>query len=201
MVKAIIFDFGGVLIDWNPSYLYRKVLSEEEMNWFLTNICNEEWNREQDRGRKFSDGIAELKEKHANYASYIEMYYNRWDEMLNGEVSGTAKILGELKKSYKIYGLTNWSAETFPIAFSKFAFFQLFDGIVVSGQEKLIKPEEDIFRLLLSRFDLKAEECIFIDDSRENAAAAGRLGFVSIHFKDSQQLKEDLLQFGIMSSD
>ena len=154
MIDTIVFDIGGVLIEWNPKNLYRELINDEQKtDWFLANVCTNEWNAEQDRGRSLAEGVAVLKEKYPEYSSLIEHYYGQWEKMLKGEISGCVEILKQLKTRYKVYGLTNWSAETFPVALKRFDFLQLMDGIVVSGIEKTIKP--DILFLLDIHFKSK----------------------------------------------
>ena len=150
-MKDIIFDLGGVLIDWNPRYLYKKIFaSAEEMEWFLTSVCSPVWNAKQDAGRPFAEGIAQAKAQYPKYAPQIDDYFLRWEEMLGGPIKGTVQLLRELKyKNYRIFALSNWSAETFPIAQKKFDFLGLFDGIVLSGEEKMNKPEPEIYKRLL----------------------------------------------------
>ncbi len=177
-IKNVVFDFGGVLIDWNQRYLYRKVFtSEEEMEWFLANVCTDEWNARQDAGRPFLEGVAEAKVQYPQYSAQIEMFWSRWIEMIGGEIKENTDWLRRLKvDGYGIYGLTNWSTETLPQAMERFDFFQLFDGIVVSGEEHLIKPDPRIYHILLDRYGLNPTECLFIDDSPKNVAAAKRIG-------------------------
>lgn len=199
-MKDIVFDFGGVLVDWNPRHLYKKVFaSAEEMEWFLGNVCTPAWNAQQDGGRSFAQAVSELKVEYPKYAAQIEDFYNRWDETLAGPIKGAVEILRELKsKGLRIYGLTNWSAETFPIAFERFDFFKLLDGIVVSGEEGLIKPDPEIYKRLLQRFDLQAPNCIFIDDNAGNIAAAKALGFEGIVFTTALELRQELTRRGIL---
>ena len=183
-IRNIVFDFGGVLIDWNPRYLYRTYFNDDrEMEYFLSHVCTGEWNAEHDRGRTFDEGVRLLEERFPQYSEAIRLYRDGWESMLNGEFPGTVALLMKLKKlGYGIYGLTNWSAETFPIALSKYPVLHRFDGIVVSGQEKLIKPDPRIFGILLERYGLNAGECIFIDDSPANIETAARLGFNTVLF-------------------
>lgn len=183
-IKNIVFDFGGVLIDWNPRYLYRTYFNDDrEMEYFLSHVCTGEWNAEHDRGRTFDEGVRLLEERFPQYSEAIRLYRDGWESMLHGEFPGTVALLMKLKKlGYGIYGLTNWSAETFPIARSKYPVLHRFDGIVVSGQEKLIKPDPRIFGILLERYGLNAGECIFIDDSPANIETAARLGFNTVLF-------------------
>lgn len=183
-IKNIVFDFGGVLLDWNPRYYYRTFFwDENEMEHFLANICTDEWNAEQDRGRSFSEGIKLLQSQHPEYRNAIQLFSDRWEDMLKSELPDGVKLLRELKdRDYRIWGLTNWSAETIQIAYRKYDFFQLFDGIVVSEEEKLIKPDRRIYEVLLDRYKLNAEESVFIDDNHANIKTAQELGFKAILF-------------------
>lgn len=193
-MKDIVFDFGGVLVDWNPRYLYRKIFaSEEEMEWFLSNVCTGQWNTLHDAGRPFAEGIAQLQEKYPKYASQISDYYRRWDEMLGGEIKGTHDIVRALKaKGYKLYGLTNWSAETFPIARERFEVLREMDGTVVSGEERLVKPDPKIYERLMERFGLHASNTVFIDDSAANVSAAKELGMDAVRFENAPLLVQEL---------
>jgi 2-haloacid dehalogenase len=198
-IDTIIFDFGGVLVDWNPKYVYRQLFKKpEDMHWFLENICTDEWNLEQDRGRPLAEGTAILVGKFPEYEALIRAFYGRWEEMLGGDIGGSVEILLELKRQYPVYGLTNWSAETFPVALERFDFFKVFDGIVVSGTEKLVKPDSAIFRLILDRYRLKAENALFIDDNIKNIRAAGEMGFHTIHFESPEKLRAELAQMKVI---
>lgn len=199
-MKTIVFDFGGVLVDWNPRYFYRGVFaSEEEMEWFLKNVCNTEWNLRHDRGIRFEDNWQELTRKYPQYEQQIKQYYTGWPQMLHGEIAGSHAVVDELKnRGYKLYGLTNWSAQTFPIALKRFEVLRKMDGIVVSGQEKYIKPEPELYRILLDRYHLQAQNCVFIDDNPTNTAAGAALGFDTIVFKDAPQLRAELQTRGIL---
>lgn len=192
-IKNIVFDFGGVLVDWNPRHLYKDHFQDaDEMESFLKNICTEEWNIEQDRGRSLSEATIELQNKFPAHTASIQLFYDKWEVMLKGEISGTVALLYKLKKRYKLYGLTNWSSETIEIAYRRFSFFKEFEGIVVSGTEKLIKPDHRIYQLLLDRHSIKAEDSLFIDDNVNNVKAAKELGFSAIHFENPAQLETDL---------
>jgi 2-haloacid dehalogenase len=198
-IDTIIFDFGGVLVDWDPKYVYQKLFDEpEKMYWFLENICTNEWNLEQDRGRSLAEGTAILAAQFPEHDELIRAFYGRWKEMLGGEIRGTVEILLELKRKYPVYGLTNWSAETFPVALERFDFFQVFDGIVVSGTERLVKPDKAIFQLILDRYQLKAESALFIDDNIKNIRAAEEMGFQAIQFEDPEKLRARLTQINIL---
>ena len=199
MIDTIIFDFGGVLVDWNPRYVYRDYFRDDEkMEWFLENICTDSWNIEQDRGRSLKEATELLVEQFPEWETEIRMYYGEWETMLKDAIHGTVEILFELKKKYKIYGLTNWSAETFPIALERFEFFQVFDGILVSGKEKLIKPDEKIFERMMEKFHLKPENCLFIDDNLKNVEASRAFGIETIHFLNPDDLRKELEELEIL---
>lgn len=200
-IDAIIFDLGGVLIDWNPAYVYDKMFtSEDQKRLFFEKICTPDWNEQQDAGRSLKEATDELLEKHPDWKEYIEAYYGRWEEMLGGPIHGTVEIFKQLKASgkYKLYALTNWSAETFPVALDRYDFLHWFDARVVSGEEKMRKPFPEFYQLLLDRFQLTAEETLFIDDNLRNEQAAKEIGLQTVHFKSPAQLKEDLVQLGIL---
>jgi 2-haloacid dehalogenase len=193
--KAIIFDLGMVLIDWNPHHLYRKLFDDEEqMKHFLTNITTMDWNEEQDMGRSLKEGTDILVKQYPEHEANIRAYYSRWDEMLGGLIEGTAAIFNQLKASgkYKLYALSNWSAETFGIAQQQYEILNQFDGVVISGEEKIRKPFPQFYHILLNRYHLKPEECLFIDDNYRNVLAAQELGIPSIHFVGADTLSEEL---------
>lgn len=198
-IKNIIFDFGGVLIDWNPVYLYSKEFeNKSEMNYFLENICTPEWNIQQDAGRSLAQATETLQKKHPEHKELIGYYYGRWEEMLGGLISENERVLKMLKPNYPIYGLTNWSAETITIAYEKYDFFQLLDGIVVSGDEKLIKPDPKLYQVLLDRYNLVASESLFIDDNIYNVEAAREIGFKTIHFTEKVDLEKEVKEMGLI---
>lgn len=200
MINTIIFDLGGVLIDWNPRYLYQKIFeTEKEIDYFLENICTSDWNEEQDAGRSLAEGTRLLIEKHPEHKAAIEHFYNRWEEMLKGEISGTVEILEKLKKSgkYSLYALTNWSSETFTIAEERFEFLSYFDGIVVSGAEKDRKPYPSFYQLMLDRYAIDPKTAVFIDDRYSNIEGAEKVGILGIHYTDPQKLEEVLKAKGI----
>ncbi|TDJ24641.1 MAG: HAD family phosphatase [Gammaproteobacteria bacterium] len=200
MTKILVFDLGGVLIDWNPRYLYRKLIDDEgDINLFLSEVCNSEWNVKQDAGRALAEATAERIALFPEKKSLIEAFYDRWEEMLGGEINETVEILRELKnKGESIYALTNWSGETFPIAEERFDFLQWFDGTLVSGVEKMAKPDPAIFHLLLKRYELRAEDCLFIDDSKTNIEAAARIGFETHHFNSAAGLRQELIAANLL---
>lgn len=198
-IKNIVFDFGGVLIDWNPQYLYKKVFdSEKDMNYFLENICTPQWNMQQDAGRSLANGTKILQEKHPDYKELIGLYYGRWEEMLGGIIEKNVHVLHLLKEKYPIYGLTNWSAELITIAYDRYDFFNYLEGIVVSGDEKLIKPDPKLYHVLLNRYNLKANESLFIDDNINNIETARKMGFHTIHINEGVDLKKEVKEMGVL---
>ena len=198
--EAIVFDLGGVLIDWDPRHMYRKLIGDEAvMEMFLGEIATFRWNAYHDEGRRWSDGVAMLSAVYPEYADWIAAYIDRWEEMLNGPIEGTLQILTELRsRGADLHALTNWSAETFPIAREKYEFLGWFDSIVVSGVERVKKPDPRIFEILLGRIGRTARECLFIDDGAANIAAANELGFNTIHFSRPEQLRQELVAFGML---
>ncbi len=194
MKNAVIFDFGGVLIDWDPRHLYRKLIDDEEtMELFLTTICTNEWQAKQNLGRPWSEAVAELVEQYPKHRVLIEAYWDRWPEMLGDAFEGTVAIVNELRhRGVKLYGLTNWSAETFPCARERFDFIGWFDGIIVSGEVGIAKPSPVIFHHLFQRFALQPGNAVFIDDHQPNIETAKSLGLESHHFKSPQRLRDYL---------
>jgi 2-haloacid dehalogenase len=193
--KAVVFDLGGVLIEWDPRHLYRKLLADEAaVEEFLATVCTPEWNAELDRGRPFAEGVAELVERHPEHAAAIAAYHERWPEMVAGDIPGTVEVLAELRAAgVPLYALTNWSAETFAITRGRFEFLEWFDGLLVSGEERVTKPDSAIFQLLLDRFGLDPTAIVFVDDSEANVAAARRLGFDAIGFTGHEELRRELV--------
>lgn len=200
MIKAVIFDLGAVLIDWNPRYVFRELIdSEDEVEDFLTNVCTAEWNHSLDLGKPFADGVAELTAQHPDKADLIMAYWKRWEDMLGGPIHETVDLLMELKaRGVPVYALSNWSAETFVRALEIFPFLRLFDGRIVSGEVKLAKPDPEIYKLLLSTYNLNPRETLFIDDRRENVQAAWDLGINAVQFLSPRQLEEDLIGYGVL---
>lgn len=202
-IDTIIFDLGGVLIDWNPEYVYLDVFKgdREKMKWFFDTVCTNDWNENQDAGYPLAKATEERVNLFPEHEDLIRMYYGRWEEMLGDAIEDTVKILEQLIDSnkYKIVALTNWSHETFPVALRKFEFLHRFEGIIVSGEEKTRKPFRDIYELTLNRFQIKAENSIFIDDNLRNIEAARSLGINSIHFKSALLLKEHLRNYDVLA--
>ena len=200
-INTIIFDLGGVLIDWNPEYVFLDVFNgdRKQMQWFFDNICTSDWNENQDAGYPIAKATEERVALFPEHEDLIRMYYGRWEEMLGNEISETVAILKQLisLNQYKIVALTNWSHETFPVALERFEFLQWFEGILVSGEEKTRKPFKEIYDLTLERFNIKANESVFIDDNLRNIEAANNLGIHGIHFKSAEKLPEQLKAFNI----
>jgi len=201
-IDTVIFDFGGVLIDWNPAYVYLKEFrgDTEKMNHFLNTICSWEWNENQDAGYLIQQATEERVALFPKHERLIRMYYERWKDMLGYEHTETVELLKQLKErgKHKLLGLTNWSHETFPVALERFNFLSWFDGIVVSGVEKMKKPDARIYQLTLDRYDVTAENAVFIDDKQENVEAAKKVGIHGIHHKGAQQLKNELKQLKVL---
>jgi 2-haloacid dehalogenase len=190
-----VFDLGGVLIDWNPRHLYRPLFDGDDvaMEHFLTTVTTAEWNLEQDRGRPFAQAIEELVARHPEHEEMIRAYWGRWREMIKGPIHETVALLADLRgRGIPLYALTNWSAETFALARHEFAFLDWFQGIVVSGEERITKPDEAIFRVLIERYHLAPDRTVYIDDSRANVDQARRLGLDAIHFNGAKELGAEL---------
>ena len=200
-IKAIIFDYGNVLIEWNPRYVYNKYFPNdpEAMERFFKEVDFLGWNAKQDKGRTFKDGVADLSAQFPHYAHLIQAYHDHWKDSIGISYTATVEIMKQLKqKGYPLYGLSNWSAETFPYAQEKFDFFHLLDDMVISGEVGFIKPEPEIYQLLLDKIKRPAQECLFIDDSLPNIEQANTMGFVTILFQSPEQLKEQLKRFGLL---
>ncbi len=199
-IDTIIFDLGGVLIDWNPLYVYTDTYFDtvEQRDYFFKNICTSDWNEEQDAGRSIVEATQLLLDKFPDWEQPIRDYYGRWTEMLKGPIPETVELFRELKASgkYKIYALTNWQADLFNIALVRYNFLHWFDGRVVSGEEKMRKPFPEFYNLLLNRYQVAPSNALFIDDNLRNVQAAAALGIDSIHFKSPGQLKNALLKIG-----
>ena len=199
-IKAIIFDFGGVLLEWDPRNLYRRYFPQPQaMERFLTEINFHEWNAQQDKGRSFAEGIAELSSQYPQHAHLIQAYYDHWEDSITGSIAGTVDILQWLKqKGYPLYGLSNWSAETFPRARYNYPFFDWFDDIILSGEVKLNKPDPAIFNLLLTKINYSAPECLLIDDSQTNIETAKELGFTTVLFTSPKHLQLELQNLNLL---
>jgi 2-haloacid dehalogenase len=196
-----IFDLGGVVIDWNPRHLYRKLFNGNEtaMEHFLAAVCTSSWNAQQDAGRSFADGCDSLKRLHPGEAELIDAWFQRYEEMLGGEIPGTVDILRELRsRSVLIYALSNWSVETFPIAVNRFECLSWFNGVLLSGEVKVVKPDRRIFEIFLDTFRIEPSRAIYIDDRSENVEAAIELGMCGVVFRDSRALRAELIRAGLI---
>jgi 2-haloacid dehalogenase len=201
-IKAIIFDFGNVLLEWDPRLVYQRFFPNdpEGMERFLEEVSFMEWNSLQDKGRPFTEGVAVLSKEFPHYSHLIQAYHDNWIDSLGASMDGTVDILKELKRAgYPLYGLSNWSAETFPHARQKHNFFGLLDDMVISGEVGHIKPHPEIFHILLDRIGRPAEECLFIDDALANIQQAQKMGFATIHFESPEQLRARLVDLELLS--
>ena len=197
---AVVFDLGGVLIDWDPRYLYRQLFDDpDEMESFLAEVATVEWNAHQDAGRPWAEGIELLVVDHPECRELIEAFHQRWPEMLAGEIPGVVDVLAELRAAgVRLVALSNWSAETFPIAREQFDFLSWFEGIVISGEVGVNKPDQRIFEYVVERFGIAPAAALFIDDSSANVDAATALGFHAIQFTDPTTLRVELVRFGLL---
>jgi 2-haloacid dehalogenase len=200
-VKAILFDFGNVLLEWNPRHIYRRYFpgNEEAMEQFLEEVSFMDWNAQQDKGRPFTEGVADLSRQYPHYSDLIQAYHDNWRESIGAALSGTVELMKRLKEAgYLVYGLSNWSAETFPLVREKFDFFSLLDDIIISGEVGTIKPEPEIFQVALRRIGRPAQECLFIDDASANIDQAQKIGFVTVLFESPEQLEEELHRLDLL---
>lgn len=200
-IKAIIFDYGNVLLEWNPRFIYDRYFPDdpEGMEHFFKEVNFAEWNMQQDKGRPFKEGVAVLSREFPHYSHLIQAYHDLWIDSVGGAIAGTVDILKRLKQAgYPVYGLSNWSAETFPHMRERHDFFDLFNDMVISGEVGHVKPEPQIFQILLDKIGKPAEECLFIDDSLANIQQAQKLGFATILFQSPQQLESSLRDFKIV---
>ncbi|MBP5398618.1 MAG: HAD family phosphatase [Bacteroidales bacterium] len=198
-IKNIVFDYGAVLVDWDPHHLYDPYFgSREKADWFLTNVCTNEWNFQMDSGKPFVEAIDELISEHPEWEKEIRMYFDRWIGMMGDEIPGMQALVRRLKAAgYGVYGLTNWSAETFCQVRNKYVIFGLMDGMVVSGEERIVKPDAAIYRLLMERYGLRAEESLFVDDRQPNIDGAKAVGMGGVLFRNAQQLEAELKAHGL----
>ena len=197
---AVVFDIGNVLLEWDPRHLYRKLLPDDDaVEHFLATVCTPEWNREQDAGRPWAEAVAELSARFPDQRALIEAYDARWEEMIPGEVEGTVGVLGELHAAdVPLFAITNFSDDKFRLAWARFGFLGWFRDIVVSGQEGVLKPGEDIFRLALRRFGLAPGDAVFVDDLAANVEGAAAAGMHGLLFTDARTLRADLVALGLL---
>jgi 2-haloacid dehalogenase len=202
-ITAVIFDFGNVLIEWNPRYVYNRYFPNdpEGMERFFREVDFMGWNALQDKGRSFKEGVADISARFPHYTHLFQAYHDHWKDSIGVAYWGTVEIMKQLKqKGYPLYGLSNWSTETFPHTRAKYDFFDLLDDMVISGAVGHVKPEPEIYHILLAKVGRPAGECLFIDDSLPNIHQANTMGFVTIHFQSSEKLKMDLENLGILNS-
>ena len=199
--SVVVFDLGGVLLDWDPRYLYRKLLPDEEaVEQFLTTVCTLDWNAKQDLGRSVAEAVAELNALHPNKIELIHAYYDRWYESIGGTIEGSVDLLERLhEEGVQLYGLTNWPADTFPAALRRYEFLTRFRDIIVSGEVKLGKPDPRVFEFLFRRCGFRPEYSVFIDDLIENIDVARSLGMHGIHFQSPKQAETELKKLGLLS--
>lgn len=202
-ITTVTFDLGGVLIDWDPRYLYRTLFDDEaEMEAFLAEVTTPEWNAEQDAGRPWVEAVDSLAAEYPDHRPLIEAYHLRWPETLGDAIQGTVDVLAELRDAgVRLLALSNWSAETFPIARERYPFLGWFDGIVISGEVKAAKPDERIFRVLIDRHGVEPSTTLFVDDNDGNVQAAAALGFVTVRFTDPPALRSALRELGVLGRD
>lgn len=200
MIDTIIYDLGGVLIDWNPMYVFEDYFDRpEDRDYFFSAICTAAWNEEQDGGRTIAEGTQLLIDQFPEWEYAIRDYYGRWTEMIKGPIQESVDLLSEIRSTgqYRLYALTNWSAETFPHALQRFDFLSWFEGILVSGEEKTRKPFDDFYFKLLEKYSINKESALFIDDNLRNVEAGKRLGIQSIQFTNTESLRKSLSEAGI----
>jgi 2-haloacid dehalogenase len=197
---TVVFDLGGVLVDWDPRYLYRQLFDDpDEMESFLAEVTTAEWNAQQDAGRPWAEAVELLVAEHPQRRELIEAFHRRWPEMLAGEIPGTVDVLAELRaEGVRLVALSNWSAETFPVARERFDFLAWFEGIVISGDVGVNKPDRQIFEHLMEHFGIEPAEALFIDDSSANVEAAKALGLSAIQFTDAEPLRRELVRLGLL---
>jgi 2-haloacid dehalogenase len=200
MIDAVVFDIGGVLLDWDPRYLYRKLFDDEaEMNRFLSEVCTLEWHHAHDLGVPPEQTVPPLVEAHPEYAEQIWAWPRRSEEMLAGPIEESVEILRQLKEAgVRVYALTNMETWTYPGRRERYPFLRWFDGTVVSGFERVAKPDPQIYELLLDRFGLTPQTTLLIDDSAKNVAAARAVGMQAIRFESPARLREWLVGAGLL---
>jgi 2-haloacid dehalogenase len=201
-VDTVVFDLGGVLIEWDPRHLYRQLLDDEaEIELFLETVCTAGWNAQMDAGRPFAEGVAELVAQHSDREWLIRAYADRWEDMLAGEVPGTVEVLNDLARAgVRLFALTNWSRETFPIARRRYPFLSRFVAVVVSGDEGVAKPDPRLFQVLVDRHGVEPAAALLVDDSDANVEAAAALGFLTERFISAEALRFRLVREGLLGN-
>ena len=201
--STVVFDLGGVLVDWDPRYLFRQLLSDEAaVERFLAEVCTPEWNAEQDAGRSWAEGVAEASARFPEHAELVAAYDERWWETIGGQIDGTVEVLSELREGgVGLYAITNWSAEKFDLTFPRFEWLSWFNGIVVSGYERIVKPDPRIFQILFDRHGVDPRAAVYVDDVPANVEAARAIGMTGLVFTTPEQLHADLGELGLTSAD
>jgi 2-haloacid dehalogenase len=199
-ITAVVFDLGGVLIDWDPRHLYRQLFDNaDEMERFLADVTTAEWNRTLDAGRSWTEAVDELAATYPEHRSLIEAYHVRWPEMLGDAIEGTVEVLKDVRATgLPVYALSNWSARTYPVTRGRYPFLEWFDGVVISGDVGVAKPDPRIYRALIERFGIAPEQSVFIDDVAANVQAAGAMGFRTIRFEDPDRLRRSLVELAVL---
>jgi 2-haloacid dehalogenase len=199
--STVVFDLGGVLLHWDPHRAFHEVLEPDDIQPFLDEINFEEWNHQHDAGARFVDGVAALTERFPHHAAAIEAYPRNHALTVTGQIDGTVAIVDDLERAgVRLLALTNWSAETFPWARSTFSVLQRFEGIVVSGEEGVAKPDPRLFRVLIERYGLTPSDTVFVDDRQVNVDAARELGLVGLLFVEPDRLRDDLRGLGLLGA-
>ena len=201
--STVVFDLGGVLVDWDPRYLFRQLLSDEAaVERFLAEVCTPDWNSEQDAGRSWAEGVAEASARFPEHAELVAAYDERWWETIGGQIDGTVEVLSELREGgVGLYAITNWSAEKFDLTFPRFEWLSWFNGIVVSGYERIVKPDPRIFQILFDRHGVDPRAAVYVDDVPANVEAARAIGMTGLVFTTPEQLHADLGELGLTSAD
>lgn len=196
---TVVFDVGNVLLRWDPRNLYRKMFTDEaKMEWFLSSVCTNQWNLEQDRGRSWEEAVDLLIADHPDHAEPIRAFHERWEETVSGVIDENVALLARLREAgVPNYCITNFSSPKFALSQDRYPFLSQFDGIIVSGDERLLKPQPEIYDLLLDRYGLSAADCVFIDDSNANVEGARAVGMHAIHFLEPMDLTAELRRYGI----
>lgn len=197
--QCVVFDIGNVLVDWDPRYLYRELFAgrTDAMEWFLANICTAAWNLEQDGGRSWVEAVGSLTARFPEWRAEIDAFDRRWHAMIPDAIEGTVSVLADLRRLHvPLYAITNFSSDKFRECADRFPFFAWFEGILVSGDERLLKPHGPIFALLFDRYGLRASECVFIDDNAANVAGAEAAGMNAIRFTSPEKLRLSLTRYG-----
>jgi 2-haloacid dehalogenase len=198
--STVVFDLGGVLVDWDPRYLFRQLLPDDAaVEAFLADVCSPEWNAAQDAGRSWAEAVREASERFPEHAELVAAYDERWWETIGGQIDGTVEVLDELRgRGVGLYAITNWSAEKFDLTFPRFDWLAWFDGIVVSGYERIVKPDPRIFQLLVDRHGVDPRAAVYVDDVPANVAAALAIGMTGLVFTTTEQLRADLGELGLV---